>query len=207
MAQVKLGLRDLSIPELIAKIRQVVIAMTGNATYPTPSPTLAALTAAADDLEAKLATAEQARLAAEAATAVQDTSKTTAETLVTAEGNYVQQTSGGDAAKIESAGMEVRDPSTPIGDLPAPTDLNATVGDHDGQIDLHWDHVRGAKSYLIEKSLDPPTAISWSVALVATKSSASVTGLTSGTKYWFRVAAVGAAGNSGWSQPAVKIAP
>jgi hypothetical protein len=33
-----------------------------------------------------------------------------------------------------------------------------------------------------------------------------VTGLTSGKKYWFRVRAVGTAGFSGWSDPAVKMA-
>lgn len=207
MSLIKLGLRELDIPQLIAKTRQIVIAMTGNANFPTPAPTLAALTAAADDLEAKLAAADQARLASEAATLTQNTSVGSLTALLTSEGNYVQTASGGDAAKIESAGMEVRDPSTPIGELPAPTDLDATEGDHNGELDLHWAPVRGAKSYLIEKSADPPTATSWAVAQVSTKSSATVTGLTSGSKVWFRVAAVGAAGNSGWSQPAVKVAP
>ena len=32
-------------------------------------------------------------------------------------------------------------------------------------------------------------------------------GLTSGTRYWFRVAAAGASGQGGWSDPATKIAP
>ena len=41
------------------------------------------------------------------------------------------------------------------------------------------------------------------------KSSFTATGLTSGTKYWFRVAAVGSGtGNqSPWSDPALKMAP
>ncbi|HEV7473405.1 MAG TPA: fibronectin type III domain-containing protein [Pyrinomonadaceae bacterium] len=42
---------------------------------------------------------------------------------------------------------------------------------------------------------------------MSTKSSFTVTGLTPGTRYWFRVAAVGAGGQSGWSDPASKIAP
>jgi fibronectin type III domain protein len=85
--------------------------------------------------------------------------------------------------------------------------LGATAGDHDGEIDLSWDTVDGAKSYVIEQSLDPPTVTSWGHAGVSTKSSAAINGLTSGTRYWFRVAAVNANGTSGWSDPATKIAP
>ncbi|PYS47941.1 MAG: hypothetical protein DMF68_14680 [Acidobacteria bacterium] len=82
-----------------------------------------------------------------------------------------------------------------------------TVGDHDGEVDLQWDTVRGARSYVIEISADPPTNTSWQHKTVSTKSRATIEGLTSGTKYWFRVAAVGANGQSGWSDPATKIAP
>jgi len=38
-------------------------------------------------------------------------------------------------------------------------------------------------------------------------SSATVPGLTSGTRYWFRVAGVGTAGQGAWSDPATKVAP
>jgi len=41
----------------------------------------------------------------------------------------------------------------------------------------------------------------------STKSTTTIDGLTSGTRYWFRVAAVAALGQSGWSDPATKIAP
>ena len=44
-------------------------------------------------------------------------------------------------------------------------------------------------------------------AATVTKSKATVTGLTSGTKYWFRVRAIGATGPGPWSDPATKIAP
>jgi hypothetical protein len=88
-----------------------------------------------------------------------------------------------------------------------PPALAATAGDHDGEIDLSWDTVAGAKSYVIEKSPDPPTPTSWAHAGVSTKSKMTISGLTSGTRSWFRVAAVGPSGQSGWSDPATKIAP
>src|SRR2546421_5658761 len=81
------------------------------------------------------------------------------------------------------------------------------AGDHDGEIDLSWDTVSGAKSYIIEQSGDPVTPTTWTHKGVSTKSSYTASGLTSGTRYWFRVAAVNNNGQSGWSDPAMKIAP
>ena len=49
--------------------------------------------------------------------------------------------------------------------------------------------MKGAKSYVIERSPDPPTATGWGHASVVLKSSATINGLTAGTRYWFRVAA------------------
>lgn len=89
----------------------------------------------------------------------------------------------------------------------APQALAATAGDHDGAIDLSWEPVADAKSYVEEKSPDPPTPTSWLHAGVSTKSKMTISGLTSGTRYWFRVAAVGTSGQSGWGDPATKIAP
>ena len=122
---------------------------------------------------------------------------------------YVESVAGDDETKIHSAGMDTKSsgkgPSTSQPTVPQA--LTATAGDHDGEIDLSWDTVPKAKSYIIEISPDPPTDKSWGHAGVSTKSSFTATGLTPGTRYWFRVAAVGTGGQSGWSDPAMKIAP
>ena len=76
----------------------------------------------------------------------------------------------------------------------------------EGTVDLSWDRVRGASSYIIQKSPNPITDSSWTQAGVSTKSSTTLTGMTSGTKYWFRVAAIGSAGQGAWSDPATKMA-
>jgi len=207
MSQVKLELNRLDIPHKTALAVRIVDAMTGNATFPTPNPALAAITTAATALTDKAAVAQQARLNAVNATTEQVAAEVALDALLTTEGNYVQTTSSGDEGKILSAGMDVRADSAPIGELPAPDNLSATTGDHPGQIDLHWNRVKGAMSYLIQQSADPPTATSWAQASASTSSKATMANLTSGTKYWFRVAALGAAGPSDYSQPAARIAP
>jgi hypothetical protein len=104
--------------------------------------------------------------------------------------------------------MDTKAAPTAPSDIPEPpANLSATAGDRDGEIDLSWEAVSGAKSYVIEQSLDPVTATSWAHAGVSTRSSQTIDGLNSGTRYWFRVAAVNGIGNSGWSDPAMKIAP
>ena len=91
---------------------------------------------------------------------------------------YVESVSGGDEAKIMSAGMDVRAVATTSNEVPTPEGLMATASDHDGEIDLQWNSVNGARSYLIERSADPPTAESWQHEAVSTRSSATIEGLT-----------------------------
>ena len=72
---------------------------------------------------------------------------------------------------------------------------------------MWWKPVGNAKSYVIESSTDPATITSWEHAGIATSATKTITNLKSGTRFWFRVAAVAAAGQSGWSEHATKVAP
>ena len=55
---------------------------------------------------------------------------------------------------------------------------------------------------------DPLSETNWRQSgYEGTKSSFTITGLTSVARYWFRVAAVGAAGQGPWSDQAMKMVP
>lgn len=208
MARIKLNLNRLSLAEKIAKARQIIAALTGNASFSTPTPALSLVTSVIDDLEAAAAAAQTARQVAKTKTADQKAKEAIANRILTQLAAYVESVAGDNHTLIHSAGMDTRAKGVAQSDRPSlPADLAATAGDHDGEIDLSWDTVSGAKSYVIEMSADPPTATSWTHASVSTKSKTTIKGLTSGTRYWFRVAAVGSSGQSGWSDPATKIAP
>jgi hypothetical protein len=51
MARIKLNLSRLSLSQKIDKARQIVKALTGNPDFPTPTPALADVTGAIDDLD------------------------------------------------------------------------------------------------------------------------------------------------------------
>ena len=207
MALIKLNFARLSVPEKIALARRIVTKMTGNAHFTSPQPPLATVTAAIDGLEQSESEAQIARQEAKAKTTTRNNKEDGLGQLMTQAVVYVTAIAGGDEEIIQSAGMDVRAVTRPAIPPEQPPALGATAGDHDGSMDLSWDPVVEAASYIIEMSPDPPTATSWKHLGVSTKSTFTVTGLPSGTRVWFRVAAVNANGQSPWSDPATKIVP
>ena len=202
MAKVKLGLGDMTVLEKVQFGDTVHTALTGNPNFVTPVPPLTAVLTATDDLRAAAEAVRLAKLALAAAVNVQDQAEDAFDFVMTQEGNYVENTSGGDPAKIQSAAMQVQAGPTPPAALPKVEDVSATSGDLDHECDLHWKPVNRKNNYIVEVSPDPVTATSWTQAGLPTKSKFTVTGLTSGAKYWFRVAASGPLGAGPWSDPA-----
>ena len=207
MPKIKLNLARLSIPEKLRLADTIIKAMQGNPNFTNPNPSLVQL----QDLWTAANTKTNKSAAADLAVQQAITERNTAiEALVAglnAEAAYVESISGGDTAKIQSAGMEVRAEASPVGLVDQPEDLATTAGDSEGEIDLSWDKVRGASSYEIQTSPDPITATSWTHRTSVTKSSVTLNGLATGSRCWFRVRAVGSAGPGAWSDPAVKTVP
>ena len=207
MARVKLNLRNLSVTDKIAKGRQIVTAMTNNARFATPNPPLPDVTTALDDLEKAFALVQAARSEVTTKTVTQDNAETKVDQTLTQLAGYVESVAGKDDTVITSAGMETKSSASAPTIPTAPQGVSATAGEHDGEINLTWKPVANARSYIIEFSLDPATPASWTHTGVATAANKTIVNLTSGKRYWFRVAAVGAVGQSGWSEHATKIVP
>lgn len=197
----------MSVPNEIQFARQIVLDMTSNPNFTTPSPALAAIAAAATALETAYNTAQTARQNAKTQTSVSKAKKAALDLLLTQEANYIQNVTAGDKAKIESSGFSVRNTPSPIGDLPAPTDVEIAPSQSAGTVDINWRGVRGADSYIVERALDSVAPLAWTTAFTTTKSKATVNTMVSGGKYWFRVAGIGAAGQGAWSDAIAKIAP
>ena len=207
MARIRLNLRSLSVTDKIAKGRQIVTAMTNNTNFPNPSPPLTEITASLDELTQAFALVQSAKSEVSTRVVTQDNSEAKLDQLLTQLAGYVESVAGRDDTLITSVGMETKAVPSAATVPSLPQALAANAGEHEGEINLLWKAVPKARSYIIEFSLDPATASSWTHVGIATSASKVVSNLTSGKRYWFRVAAVGAGGQSGWSEHATKVVP
>ena len=206
MAKVNLNLRNFTLPDKMQYATQIIKAMTGNANFKLPDPNLGDVQAAISSLQTTYTDANNLRQLSYAKTAEQNQQEKNVDMLLTALGNYVENASKGDEAIIKSAGIDTRAKAAPVGIPAMPLNLSAAEGDKNGQIKLKWKSVKGAKSYVVHRTTNVADDAQWMQEQVVTKAAAISTGLTSGTQYWYQVAAVGAAGQGAWSDPATKVA-
>lgn len=200
---VKLALGGLSPAKLVERARAIVAALTGNADFPTPTPTLAAVGAAADAVEA--ADTDVLNNGGKQDYLTRNLRVQELRNLLVLLGAYVQVTSLGDPEKILSAGNPFRKAPQPVGLVPAPGNLRAEVSKLVGPLDLRWGRVLGRMFYEGQMNeTDPSVEAEWKPLVSQSDNTYSVKGLTSGKPYFFRVRAVGAAGPGPWSDPATE---
>src|SRR3954462_8652021 len=103
MSKIKLNLSKLTVTEKLAKAEQIVLKMTGNANFPTPSPGLVAITTAANELKTAYAESQAARQTQKEKTATQNTKEDILDELLTQEAAFVESVAGNNEEIILSA--------------------------------------------------------------------------------------------------------
>lgn len=180
---------------LVSVAKAVVVAMTGNAAFPNPQPTLAAIQTAIADLEAAEAAA-QART--KGAVATRNQKRKALVTLLEQLRGYVQTVADADAerapALIQSAAMNVRKVTAR-----APRVFAVKQGSVSGALVLVTASAGHRASYEWEYSAD--AGKTWQAMPPTLQAKTSVTGLSAGTTYSFRYRSVTKAGASDWSAP------
>jgi hypothetical protein len=197
----------LSVTDKLAKGRHIVGSLNNNPAFATPSPPLPEVTSALDELDKAQAAVQAAKSDVATRVLAQDGAEAKVNQMLTQLAGYVESVAGTDDGLITSIGMETKSSRSAPQPPNVPHGLSATAGEHEGEIKLAWKAISNARSYAIESSQDPATASSWTHLGVATSASKAISGLTSGKRYWFRVAAIGAGGQSGWSEHATKVVP
>ena len=175
--------------------RDIVIAMTDNTDYPTPFPSLADVTAALDDLEAKIAAAAGRGVTA---IAVRNAAWAAARSLIRQLANYVQSHCQNDLDVLLGSGFRATKTPGPIGPLPAPAAPICQQGTISGTLRARTGRIYGASSYDWRLAL----ASSPTVYVQTPQTGGSryqFDGLTAGETYVVQVSAYGTAGQSNWS--------
>jgi hypothetical protein len=182
------------VPALITYAQGIVKAMTANAAFANPTPTLAAVTSAISDLQ----TAETATLArTKGAAAVRNEKKTALVTLLQQLRGYVQAEADANvetgASTIQSAGLAVR--KTPVR---PPRVFAAKPGDVSGAVKLVAAAAAHRASYEWEYSIDGGKT--WVIAPATLQAKTTLSGLTAGTTVQFKYRPVTKTGEGDWSQ-------
>lgn len=197
----KLAHARITFAALVDKSRTNVTKLTGNAAFPTPTPTLGDFTTAIDRLDTAVQAYDFSRSRIEKLErdmAFADLKAKRAEL-----GAYVQSISAGDPELIMSAGFEVEKVPQPMGELPAPLNVLAMTRPYPGSIEVRFGGVKGRLSYQVYIcSGDPKVESDWSLVATTGKTRTIINGLISNGVYFFRVAALGATGLSPMSDSA-----
>lgn len=210
MAQATANISRLSEADFIKRAKELKAGMTGNAVITTPDPTVVAVGLLITEAENKMAIAKTADEAAQTANHNKDVALQLVAQALNQWCVQVQKESKGDPAIISSTNFGVKATPGPAGPLAQVQNLSLTEGDNPGELDAHWDPVKGRTNFEVALCLgDPAVEANWHLVSSGTKSSCTLKGLTSGTKAWIRVRAKAPkADNDGpWSQPATKIVP
>ena len=192
---VRLGISGITPTALVEKGRNHVKMLTGNLAFVTPTPTLAAITAACNTLDAANQAYDFNRGKTEKE--ARDVAFEVLKELIRELAGYIQANCNNEKELIISAGFDVRRLAEPLGPLPAPGNVRALVTPYPGRLDLRWNGVRGRLIYTIEMTAtDPLVPAGWAPLTQTSKNRYSVEDLNSNTVYSFRITTVGAEGLS-----------
>ena len=194
-------LTDDTDPQLITNAGTIVQVLTNNATYPTPTPTLAAVgTGLAAFTHAVSAAAE----GGVPLTLAKNDARTALTGLLRELSSYVQLTCKGDLAKLLTSGFPVQKAvRTPVGILPPPS-VTVKLGRKSGDLAAKAVPMAGAAVY----NWRVTTATSPTAPVLTTQTTAAsntFSGLVPGVVYQVTANAVSSGGTSDWSDPATQM--
>lgn len=175
---VKVGLTGLKTSDLVAKSIHVESKMESNPLYANPTPTLADLTAARQELEIRMSAAA---MGDRSAISLRKDQEKVLKTLLQKMASYVQIASNSES-DILTSGFEVRRKGEAVGNLSRPAALDAKRTDSEGVVQLSWKAVHGSQHYLVEMTTkDPLTgSVEWALLAYTSKSNQEVSNLTPG---------------------------
>lgn len=154
--------------------------------FPAPVPSLADINAELGNYADLLQTAKNRD---KVQVDLKNMAKLTLKNMLSQLADYVNATTS-DSASLLRSGFELNKVPQPIG-LQEPTGLRLMDGPNSGQLTLKSKAVKGASSYLFQYNTDAALPeVSW-VSIPSTTAYYTFKGLTKGTTYYVRVAAVG----------------
>ena len=192
-------LKRQSAEQLVTMAGAVISGLTGNPAFPASTVDLKAVQAAADVL--KTALVEQAQ-GGTAATADKNNKQEALIVLLRKVKHYVEDNCGNDLAVLLSSGFQAAAATRDRSPLANPSILGIDRGKSD-ELMLKVTPIARAKCYEVRSAVVSAGNVPglWQQAGIFTSSRITIANLVPTTTYVFQVRAVGAAGNTEWSDP------
>jgi hypothetical protein len=191
---VKLALYMLSVLEKVARARLFVIRITGNSYFPSPNPAMAAVSTAANNLEAAALLAKDGGRAARANMRAKEA---ILDSLLKTLGAYVESIANADLSNAQtivlSAGMDFHRYGRRSKD-----ELEVRTTGKPGELRITHRAVKNC-TYEFQMTLDPSNEASYKRIYAGTRGTFVVRGLTSGTCPSFRGCVITADGVGPWT--------
>jgi hypothetical protein len=193
---------SLSDSALESKTQLIISSLTGNASFPTPTPALTALQTAFDAYQETLVKAGTGN---RVDIAEKNAARVVVINLLRSLCTYVNLTANGNRAMLLSSGFSISKDREPI-IIAKPENLKIENGLSSGELLLSVTAVKGASAYLHEYTTDATLAPQSWVSTTTTVSKAVIDNLQPGTLYYCRVGAVGSNGQLLYSDAASRMA-
>ncbi|MEA3187050.1 MAG: hypothetical protein QOD99_880 [Chthoniobacter sp.] len=198
MNKLNSGFTKLADDEFDNKAQSIVAALTGNANFPSPTPTLASITSQLTACQSALAMKPgQARDAQVIAT------RTLLADSLDKLARGLELVPNVTEAMLATSGFDLRKVPTSTGEtVAAPGNVRLKQTGVSGVIQVLSDAVPRASAYEMQYTKNPNTGPWLDGGTFASTRGIGVSGLTRGKDYWVRLRAVGTNGPGPWSDPA-----
>jgi hypothetical protein len=185
---------------LIVTGGRILAAMTANAAYPVPVPTLAVLSAARDGFIAAVNANDRGKLAI----AARNKARAPYEAALRQLSMYVAQLCLGDLVTLLSSGYPAQQQRGPVMQIAPPTPSNVRVrqGSLSGQLAGLCNRTPGAALYQWRYATAAAPA-AYTVTDISSRGRVTLEGLVPGTQYRVQVRSCGNRGSSDWSDAVV----
>lgn len=167
---------------------KILTAITGNVNFTTPSPPLATLLTAINNLNAAINATVPSTIDIKS-------KEVYLEQVLNALKGYVEFACNNDEAIAVTSGFELRKPSPK-----KPKSFSAIQGEVSGVVHLQCPHIKKA-AYVWEYINDPINQNTWLQFKVTNTTTTTISGLMAGNKYWFRVKAIVADEDKAYTDP------
>ena len=183
---------------MIVDSGRIISSLTGNASYPTPGPALAAIGTARKEF----LTAVNDLNNGPGSTITRDEKRSALVDLLRELSIYVQAACKGDIVVLLTSGFNAQKSRQPAGQLPPPENLRLRRPELSGQLKARCAAVANAGSYQWRYATSLAPA-SWTEVAPTMAANVTLENLTPGTTYVVQVRAIGSQGPSDWSDPAM----